>query len=249
MKSMKMRPYFLPLLAAGIVSLFGCSYHDIGECNPDAQMAIDATILYGIGTNSGVIDSKINNNVPLEDRNVTFAQVLGNTINEEVQCGVPYDWATEEGEILGGSYFSGVETIILTQKNLDVILNVYGWRESQRILDLYSKQATGKYVLDKEKMKNRLRGEDSLVWGFASLRLDINYAYHIFSEIGDIVAHEFTHMTLDREGFSHDHEDYSADLLVNETGWAVRDIMVEEINPAVDLAYEAYLEVKAERNE
>ena len=241
-----MRSLLLPLLAYTLASA-GCYYEDIQECGTNEQILIDGVTLFGIDAESDSISTLIEQNVPKEDRVVSPGQVLENLLTNNVQCGVPNDIYVGLGEIKYATYFSDDQIVVLNQNTLDALFNVYDFDDAQRVIDLYSLNAEGKYELDKEKMKARLREEESLTTGFAELRGEISDLYRLFSRVGDFLFHEFTHMTLDLEGFPHSHSNASADLLVNESGWAVRDTMEDVSYPAIDLAIEAYEEVQAER--
>tara|TARA_Y100000310_G_scaffold345448_1_gene465127 strand:- start:4080 stop:4817 length:738 start_codon:yes stop_codon:yes gene_type:complete len=241
-----MRSLLLPLIAYTLFSV-GCEYKEVFECGTDEQMLIDGVTLFGIDAESDSIASLIEKKVPEEDRKVSFGQALDTLLTEEVQCGTRYDDSDDENHLKYASYLPLDQIIVLNQKKMDILLDFYNFDDTQRVLDLYSKNDEGKYDLDKEKMKERLREEEDLTQGFIHLRDDIHDLYLLFTRVGDILLHESYHMTLDLGGFPHSHFNASADLLVCEGGWAVRDTMLDVSGPAMDLAYEAYVEVKGER--
>jgi len=235
----------LLLAAIGTSLVSGCKYQDIHECDPDLQLAIDGTVLYGIDVNISGITARVHEEVPEDERLISTEQVLENVLANKVSCGIPFE-QYEEGGDLQGSYLEPQQIVVIEENTLMSLLETYNFESCQTVLDLYSKSIAGNYVLDKEKMKDRLREEDDLTEGFVSLMHDIRELYEIFSKVGDTIFHENTHMTLHLNNLPYNHEDSLADHLVNEHGWAVRDEMVDQKDPAIKLALEAYDEVQGE---
>lgn len=234
------------LLAIGTLYASGCKYQDIHECDPDLQLAIDSTIIYGIDSEIYEITTRVHEEVPESERLVSTLQVLDTMLADEVYCGIPFESAEEDVDIQG-TYIDFQERVVIEENTLQFLVDFYEFDEAKRVLDLYSEDSNGNYFLDKEKIKSHLREQECLSMGFVKLMADLRDLYHVFSRVGDTLFHEYTHMTLHQEGFPYVHEDQLSDHLVNEHGWAVRDVMMDEISPAIELALEAYDEVKEDR--
>ncbi|MFH1971874.1 MAG: hypothetical protein ABIJ18_00165 [archaeon] len=250
----------LTLLTTAYLTLqTGCAwrlyFNEVGECREDIQNTIDDVVDYGLNPNMDEFNQNIEEiieNPELDAKDISELvkeryTLCGDAFYPNASAGIyAYNFRQEitinkrtDDEMV----IFMENAVILDNGYQDVLKISHSYDEARNAREYFSLDED--YILNTESIKDKIRNTDKTYEEERdAIKSVIKDFYNMVQDNGGTIVHEYTHMALDENGYTHYDE-----VKVKEYEVSYEETIMTEKDKAMDLIEQVYYEVKAEAGE